>query len=67
MHQTHPSTRRLWRTRALSLVLTLALLLGLVPGLDLDGGASAHWAESYLTQLVEWGFVRPDQIGRAHV
>ena len=62
MHQTHPSTRRLWRTRALSLVLTLALLLGLVPGLDLDGGASAHWAESYLTQLVEWGFVRPNQV-----
>ena len=62
MHQTHPSTHRLWRTRALSLVLTLALLLGLVPGLDLGGGASAHWAESYLTQLVEWGFVRPDQV-----
>lgn len=62
MHQTHPSTHRLWRTRALSLVLTLALLLGLFPGLDLGGGASAHWAESYLTQLVEWGLVRPDQV-----
>ena len=43
MHQTHPSASRRGRTRAMSLLLALVLLLGFVPGLDLGGGGSAHW------------------------
>ena len=45
----------------MSLLLALVMLLGLVPGLP--GEASAHWADSDLSQLVEWGFIRPDQAG----
>ena len=43
--------RRSWKERALSLLLTAALMAGLVPGLTLP--ASAHWADAYLDQLVD--------------
>lgn len=49
--------------RALSLLLALVLLLGLVPGLPGGETASAHWADPYLSQLLEWGFIRADQTG----
>lgn len=52
--------RRTWKGRAFSLFLSAALLLGSVPGLVLP--ASAHWADSYLDQLVDWGVMRADQI-----
>ncbi len=64
MHQTHPSASRRGRTRAMALLLALALLLGFVPGLDLGGGGSAHWSDAYLSQLIEWDFVRPDQVSQ---
>lgn len=64
MHQTHPSASRRGRTRAMSLLLALVLLLGFVPGLDLGGGGSAHWSDAYLSQLIEWDFVRPDQVSQ---
>ena len=51
--------RRSWKERALSLLLTAALMAGLVPGLTLP--ASAHWADAYLDQLVDWGVMRADQ------
>ena len=50
--------RRSWRERAFSLFLTAVLLLGSVPALP----ASAHWADSYLDQMVDWGVMRADQI-----
>lgn len=62
MQQTPYSSRRAWKRRAMSLLLALVMILGLVPGLP--GGeneASAHWADPYLSQLVEWGFIRADQ------
>ena len=59
------------RRRALSLLLALSLILGLLPGPALaaeteDGAPAAaasagHWASGYLNQLVEWGFIRADQ------
>lgn len=52
--------RRTWKGRAFSLFLSAVLLLGSVPGLVLP--ASAHWADSYLDQLVDWGVMRADQI-----
>ena len=45
MQQTPYSSRRAWKRRAMSLLLALVMILGLVPGLP--GGeneASAHWA-----------------------
>lgn len=54
------SLRRSWRTRALSLLMTAALLLGLFPALT-PGASAAHWAQPYLDQLVNWGFLRGDQ------
>lgn len=54
------SRRRTWKGRAFSLFLSAVLLLGSVPGLVLP--ASAHWADSYLDQLVDWGVMRADQI-----
>ena len=44
--------RRSWKERVLSLLLTAALMAGL---------ASAHWADAYLDQLVDWGVMRADQ------
>ena len=52
--------RRTWKGRAFSLFLTAVLLLGSMPGLTLP--ASAHWADSYLDQMVDWGVMRADQI-----
>ena len=49
-----------WKERALSLLLAAVLLVGAVPGLTLP--ASAHWADQYLDQLVDWGVMRADQI-----
>ncbi|MCI9587683.1 MAG: S-layer homology domain-containing protein [Oscillospiraceae bacterium] len=51
----------LWRTRALSLLLALVMVLGLVPGWDLSVTAEAHWADGYLDQMVEWGFMNSSQ------
>ena len=62
MQQIPHASRRLWKRRATSLLLALVMILGLVPGLpDLESTASAHWADPYLSQLVEWGFIRADQ------
>ena len=47
--------------RALSLLLAAVLLIGAVPGLTMP--SSAHWADEYLDQLVDWGVLRADQIG----
>lgn len=64
MQQSPVSFRRAWKRRALSLVMALVLALGLVPGVPgLESEASAHWADTYLSQLVEWGFIRADQAG----
>lgn len=51
--------RRTWKGRAFSLFLAAVLLLGSVPGFVLP--SSAHWADSYLDQLVDWGVMRADQ------
>ena len=62
MTQKHFGSRRNWNRRALSLLLAAVMLLGLVPGFPgADSEASAHWADPYLSQLVEWGFIRRDQ------
>ena len=50
-----------WKDRALSLLLAAVLLLGMAPGLTAP--ASAHWADAYLDQLVDWGVIRADQTG----
>lgn len=60
MFHKYGNRRRSWRERAFSLFLTAVLLLGSVPGLALP--ASAHWADSYLDQMVDWGVMRADQI-----
>ena len=59
MSHTATTARPGWRRRALCLLLTAVLLLGMVPALTLP--AQAHWADPYLDQLVEWGFMRGDQ------
>lgn len=63
MQQTPGFSRRAFRRRAVSFLLALALALGLIPGFPggASGEASAHWADPYLSQLVEWGFIRADQ------
>ena len=64
MQQIPHVSRRAWKRRAMSLLLALVMILGLVPGLpSMESEASAHWADPYLSQLVEWGFIRPDQAG----
>ena len=64
MQQSPFSFCRAWKKRAMSLFLALVLVLGLFPGVPgLEGEASAHWADPYLSQLVEWGFIRSDQAG----
>ena len=49
--------------RALSLLLAAVMLLGFLPGIPgaENSTAEAQWAEPYLNQLVEWGFIRADQ------
>ena len=59
-HRTRTSIHS-WRERALSLLLAAALLVGLAPGAI--PAASAHWADPYLDQLVDWGVMRADQTG----
>ncbi len=61
MHQKQGSHRLGWRRRAASLLLALVMVLDLAPGLPLAAGASAHWSDPYLSQMVEWGFIRADQ------
>ena len=63
MQQTQrPVPRRSLRTRGAALLLAIALVLGLIPGFSgVSETASAHWADPYLSQLVEWGFIRSDQ------
>ena len=60
-HRTKTRSRRTWKERALSLLLAAAMALSLAPGLTLP--SSAHWADEYLDQLVDWGVIRADQIG----
>lgn len=59
MFHKNGNRRRTWKGRAFSLFLAAVLLLGSVPGFVLP--ASAHWADSYLDQLVDWGVMRADQ------
>ena len=61
MSQRTSTQRRAWKERALSLLLAAALVVGLVPGLTLPASA-AHWADSYLDQLVDQGILRADQV-----
>ena len=60
-HSTENRSRG-WARRALSAFLALVLLVGIVPASVLPASA-AHWADEYLNQLVDWGFMRADQIG----
>ena len=60
-HRTTTRSSRTWKERAVCLLLTAVMLLGLTPGLTLP--ASAHWADEYLDQLVDWGIIRADQAG----
>ena len=60
MSQRTGTKRRTWQERALSLLLTAVLLVGLVPGMTLTASAE-HWADPYLDQLVDWGAMRADQ------
>lgn len=54
------STQRpTWRKRAISLLLAAVITAGLLPAAA--PRASAHWADAYLDQLVDWGAIRADQ------
>lgn len=54
------STQRpAWMKRAISLLLTAVMVVGLLPAAA--PRASAHWADAYLDQLVDWGVLRADQ------
>lgn len=55
-HVTHASLK----TRITALLMAAVLLLGLFPALT-PKAAAAHWAQAYLDQLVNWGFIRGDQ------
>ena len=48
------------RKRLTALLLAFALLLGLVPAVELGGTAEAAYADSYMQQMVDWGFMRGD-------
>lgn len=54
------SSRRAWRRRALSLLLAAVMVLGLLPVFPASQ-ASAHWADPYLSQLMEWGVINQAQ------
>ena len=58
-HAARTAGARAWRIRALSLLLTAAMVLGWIPGLAVTG--SAHWADEYLDQMVDWGFMNASQ------
>ena len=45
--------------KAISLLLTVVMVVGLLPAVA--PRASAHWADAYLDQLVDWGVLRADQ------
>lgn len=60
MLQTQTSSRRAWKRRALSLLLAAVMVLGLFPALP-AAQASAHWADPYLSQLMEWGVISQAQ------
>lgn len=53
------SQRPAWIKRAISLLLTAVMVVGLLPAAA--PRASAHWADAYLDQLVDWGVLRADQ------
>lgn len=60
MQQTQTSSRRSRMRRALSLFLAAVMALGLFPALP-AAQASAHWADPYLSQLMEWGVISSAQ------
>ena len=60
MSHTAAARRPGWKKRTLSLFLTAVMLLGMVPAVTLTP-AQAHWADPYLDQMVEWGYMRADQ------
>lgn len=60
MLQTQTSSRRAWKRRALSLLLAAVMVLGLFPAFPASQ-ASAHWADPYLSQLMEWGVISQAQ------
>lgn len=60
MLQTQTSSRRAWKRRALSLLLAAVMVLGLFPAFP-AAEASAHWADPYLSQLMEWGVISQAQ------
>lgn len=60
MQQTHTSSRRAWKRRTLSLLLAAVMVLGLFPVFP-AAQASAHWADPYLSQLMEWGVISQAQ------
>ena len=48
------------KKRLTAWLLVCALLLGLAPAVELGGAASAAYADSYMQQMVDWGFMRGD-------
>lgn len=52
--------------RGFTALLCLAMLLGLVPGLELSAQAADSWATPYLNQLVGWGVMRGDIHGNLY-
>ncbi len=61
MQQTQTSTRRHWKRRALSLLMAAVMVLGLCPVFPGTQASAAHWADPYLSQLVEWGVISTAQ------
>ena len=61
MQQTQTSTRRHWKRRALSLLMAAVMVLGLCPAFPGTQASAAHWADPYLSQLVEWGVISTAQ------
>lgn len=60
MQQIQTASRRVHMRRALSLLLAAVMMLGLVPVFP-AAQASAHWADPYLSQLMEWGVINQTQ------
>ena len=60
MQQIQTASRRVHMRRALSLLLTAVMMLGLVPVFP-AAQAAAHWADPYLSQLMEWGVINQTQ------